>query len=120
MPLDIITLGIGTLAQASSLSSSHLLYKPATTTPLKAAIVHGLRLTNISSGPAKVQGFFMKNGGTIGTDERRLVPIDLTIPAGYTIIDDDQLTLGSGDGIYAFSDTADAIDWVMSEAERPA
>lgn len=120
MPLDIITLGIGTLAQASSLSSSHLLYAPTTATPLKTAIVHGLRLTNVSGGAAKVQGYFLKNGGTIGTDERRLVAIDLTIPAGYTVIDDDQLTLGAGDGIYAFSDTASAIDWVMSGAERPA
>lgn len=123
MPLDLKTLGIGTIANASSLSSSHLLYKPTTSAPAQTAIVHCMRFTNVSSGAAKLQLFFLKSGGTIGggsPDERRLMPKDLSIAVGNTVIDDDQLTLGSGDGIYAFSDTTSAIDFVISGSERPA
>jgi len=121
MPLDITTLGIGTLAQATTLSlSSHLLYKPSATAPKKTAIVHGMRFTNVGSAAAKVQLFFVKNGGTAGTDERRILPKDFTVPVGYTIIDDDQVTLDSGDGLYAFADTASTMDFAVSGSERPA
>lgn len=119
MPLDLLTLASGTLAQASSLSASHRLYRPSPDVPKKTAIVHAMRFTNVSGGAAKIHVFFLKSTGAIGTDERRLLPKDFVVPSGYTLVDDDQLTLDAGDGVYAFSDIASAIDYALSGSERP-
>ena len=114
MPPDIKILKLDTLPTAAS-----ELYKPSSTDPKQTAIVQNMRFTNIGSGTSKFHLFFVKSGGTYANDARRIVPKELAIPTGYTVIDDDQLTLGSGDAIWGYIDTG-TVDYAIFGSERPA
>jgi len=46
------------------------------------------------------------------------LPADLVVPAGYSIIDELDLTLGSGDGIYAEANPPNVVDSIVSGLER--
>ena len=118
MPLDIKTLKVKTLA-----TSQEELYKPADLDPPDqklSAIVQGMRLTNKGSADATVHLFFLRNGGSVSTDLRRLLPKNFVLPPGYSIVDEDQLTLGPGDAIYGYASVAATVDCILSGAERPA
>ncbi|MBI1839302.1 MAG: hypothetical protein HYR88_00420 [Verrucomicrobia bacterium] len=87
-------------------------------TSVKAAIVKGIRLANIGATAAKVNLYFMRLNATGQNRRRQLSPVDLTLQPGYLYIDDSELSLEPGDRIQGKCDTANAIQFVISGAER--
>jgi hypothetical protein len=86
----------------------------------KAAIVKGIRLVNAhATATVKVTLYFNRPNPTTGRSRRRLLgPPDVALPAGFTYIDDGEITLEPGDKIQAKVDTANAIQFVISGVER--
>jgi hypothetical protein len=131
MALIIDTLATGSIQYASTLIETNKetlrLYAPATGTLPKVAIVNSMRFTNPAGASVKMQVFFLEREGDAGETEgdpdserRRLLPKDVSIPPGMTVIDDEELTLGSGDGIYACANYGDVIHYVITGVERDA
>ncbi len=50
-------------------------------------------------------------------DGRRILPYDQVIPAGYTLIEDAELTLDTGDGVYFKSDSS-GVDFALCGVEQ--
>jgi hypothetical protein len=86
----------------------------------KAASVKGIRLVNAhATATVKVTLYFNRPNPTTGRSRRRLLgPPDVALPAGFTYIDDGEITLEPGDKIQAKVDTANAIQFVISGVER--
>lgn len=117
MSLATILLKTGAVSTAGTPAVA---YAPANTAPKKAAIVKSMRFTNTGSGTTKLRAWFQKGGGTFDSatpKARRILPYDQALPAGYTLIDDAELTLDSGDGIYLQIDTG-TVEFVFSGSER--
>ncbi len=125
MALTIKVLANNVLSTVLTNNITAPLYMPATATPAKVAIVKAWRFTNTGTTPVKINAYFQKNvantGGVFLTSAaRRILPKDLVLAPGYSAVDDVDLTLGSGDGLFAVSDTATAVDYVVSGVERDA
>src|SRR5438128_5832051 len=88
-------------------SASTAVYSPASVSAPKVAIVKAWRFTNTSGSPVTINAYFQKGGGTFNSSNARfLLPPDFLLPAGNSAVDDLDLTLGSGDGIYAAASAA--------------
>lgn len=115
MPLETLLLKTGSVSTSSPTSP---VYSPASTAPKKAAIVEGMRFTNTGSGTSKLRVWFQKAGGNMGSTARRILPYDQPIPVGFTLIEDAELTLDSGDGLYFQIDTG-TVEFALCGSERP-
>ena len=115
MPLSTILLKTGVI---SSSAPGLPVYVPSATDPKMVAIVESMRFTNTGSGTATLRAWFQKGGGTYSSSiARRILPYDQSIPPGYTLIDDDELTLDSGDGIYLQAGSG-TIEFAFNGMER--
>jgi hypothetical protein len=77
------------------------------------AIIKTITLVNTSAS-AVTTNLYAKPGAT----SRRIIPKDLSIPAGGTYIHDVVLTLETGDLIEGDASTAAVIDYSISGAEN--
>jgi hypothetical protein len=85
----------------------------------KAAIVKGVRLINSHATAAVKVTLYFDRPNTAGQNRRRLLsPPDVELPAGFTYIDDGEITLEPGDKIQAKADTANVIQYIISGVER--
>ena len=121
MGLSVILLKTGAIVTGapSGMAPTGAAYAPAATDPKKAAIVKSMRFTNTGSGNSKLRAWFVKSGSTFSGAARRILPYDVSLPPGYTLVDELDLTLAPGDGVYLQSDTTD-IQFVFSGLERDA
>ena len=94
------------------------IYAPSSSAPKKAAIVKAMRFTNTGGGPAKLRAWFKKGGGpfALGFGARRIL-YDECIPAGCIGIEDEEVTLNSGDGLYFQSDVG-LVQFVLFGVEQ--
>lgn len=103
-------------------AAEKLLYSPATSFPPQAAVVRAMRFTNLSGIEAKLNLYLVPNGGSYANDKRFLFPKDLKLAPGEAAVDNQELTLGSGDKIYAAADASGAnppwFECVISGVER--
>jgi len=96
-------------------------YSPSSATPAKVAIVKIWRFTNTSGGAVVLNAYFQKGGDDFDPlKARHILARDVLIPPGHSVIDDLDLTLGPGDGIYADASAGDVVDVVVSGMERDA
>lgn len=114
MPLETLLLMTGSVPTDEPGSP---IYAPASTAPKKTAIVESMRFTNTGSGTSKLRAWFQKGGQPMGSGARRILPYDQPLPAGFTLIEDAELTLDSGDGVYLQFDTG-TVEFVFSGSER--
>lgn len=77
-----------------------------------STIVSSITLTNTDAA-ARTVNIYVKPGGT----SRRVVPKDLSIAAGYSVIDDTVRTLETGDLIEGDASAANVVDYVISGME---
>ena len=83
----------------------------------KSAIVKGMRFVNTHTAAVTMSIWF--NRPISGKYRRRLLaPADLSLPAGFTYIDEGEITLEAGDKIQAKASVADVIQYVISGVER--
>lgn len=95
-------------------------YAPSSTEPKKAAIVKTMRFTNLGSAPAKLNAWFQKGGGPfcLGCGARMILPLDQYLPPLWTCVEDDELTLDSGDGLYFQVDVGASVEFVLCGIEQ--
>ena len=77
----------------------------------KAVIVKNMRFVNKGTSPATLNVYFS------GASQRQILPLDLQLPPGFALVDDQELTLEAGDKIEGKASTAN-VDFVISGVER--
>jgi hypothetical protein len=83
----------------------------------KSAILKGMRFVNTHTAAVTVSVWFNR---PVGDKYRRrlLAPADMSLSAGFTYIDEGEITLEPGDKIQAKASMADVIQYVISGVER--
>jgi hypothetical protein len=85
----------------------------------KSTIVQSIRLANTHATNTVKVTLYFNRPNTSGQNRRRLLaPADISIPAGFTYIDEGEVTLEPGDKIQAKADTAKVVQYVISGVER--
>ena len=95
------------------------LYTAPQTPTRRDAIVKNIRLYNSHTAAVKVNLYFTRiNSMSMLPRRRQLTPLDLSLPAGFTYIDDQEITLEPGDKIQGKADFGKVIQFVISGVER--
>jgi len=84
----------------------------------KSALIKNMIFTNTDSQARTLNVYFLKSGGSPGTDERRILAKDLVLPSGYSVVHDAEISLSDGDKIRGIASAADVIDYVINGVER--
>ena len=106
MPITIKLLGEGQLPAAAG----DLYEVPAATT----AIIKTIILVNTHTTAEIVNLYILKLGGTA----RRIIPKDLSLGVSYSLVFDDEITLGADDKIRGDTTTASKVDFVIMGIEK--
>lgn len=112
MAVQILSLASDALPTVPTPGTGDLYTSPTTPTPL-TTIVKSIRIVNTNTTPVIVNLYFKESGRT----ERRIAPRDMTIPAGGLAIDDQEITMGSGDKIRGDASAAN-VEYVISGIQR--
>lgn len=67
-----------------------------------------------TDGSARDVNLYLKPGAT----SRRIIPIDMELGAGYSLIFDDELTLEAGDLIEGDASLANVVDYTINGIEE--
>ncbi len=110
MAVKILSLASGQL----STTSQTVIYTSPVGPPALTSIVKSIRLVNTDTVPRTINLYFTPNGGST----RRIAPPGLSIAAGSLVIDDQEITMASGDAIKADASAASVIDFVISGIQR--
>lgn len=81
----------------------------------ESAIVKTIRLVNTDNVARAVNLYYEHDESS---NKRRITPVDLNLPPGWSYVEDDEITLGVGDKIYGCADAADKIDCIISGVAR--
>ena len=77
-------------------------------------IIKLITLVNTNNVTEKVNLYFKANGGT----SRRIIPEDMQLKPGYSLIFDDGIFLETSDIIEADAETAAKVDFIVSGVEQ--
>ena len=80
----------------------------------KAAIAKSMRFFNTDTSNRTMNVYFFKASGTA----RQISPKDLSLAPGSLLIDDGEVTMGTGDKIQAKASSGNKIDFVISGIQR--
>ena len=109
MSVQILSLASGYLP----LANNPIYTSPSTLT----TIIKSIRLVNTDSVPRTVNIYLKRAAESPTPTNRYLTPVNLSIPAGGLYIDDQEITMSSGDQIN-YDTTATRIDFVISGIQR--
>jgi len=102
---------IKVLAEGQLPTSTGDLYTvPANT----AAIVKTITLVNTNTASETINLYILKSGSTA----RRIIPQDLSLGSKYSLIFDEEITLGAGDKIQGSTTTASKVDFTIMGVEK--
>ena len=108
-----MTLTIKLLAHGSLPSTTGDLYVvPAGT----KAIIKTLKIVNVDTATRTVNLYAKPSGLTA----RRIIPVDMELGAGYMGVEDEELTLGTGDAIQGSCSVAGVVDYTVYGVEETA
>ncbi len=115
MAVLILSLASGQVQQ----NSTAIYTSPTTPSPL-TTIVKSIRLVNKDSVPRTVNLYINRATAPDNGVDRRIAPKDMTIPAGGLAIDDQEVTMTSGDVLKADASgvAGTAIDFLISGIQR--
>jgi len=124
MAILIKTLALGTITA----TGTFFIYRPSVSPVPKAALLKNVRLLNTGAAEVTLKWYFVPKASQVSqdalTNKRWLVPRDMKIPPGLTVIDDVELTLSAGDttnnadAIYADASAANVINFAISGVEK--
>ena len=80
----------------------------------KTLVVKNMRFVNTGSASATLNVYFKHDTDT----SRRIVPKDTVLPAGYSLVDDQEITLEEDDKIEGQVESGETVDYVISGIER--
>src|SRR5467141_2982282 len=103
MAIEILTLGAGCLNSADAIG----VFAIDASEPAKTIVVASMRFGNASNGTRKLNAWFQKSGEA-DDHRRRILPVDLEIPAGGSYVDNDEITLAYADSIVIQQDNFQA------------
>lgn len=109
MAVQILSLASGQLPGASN-----PIYTSPPGPPALTTIVKDIRLVNTSSSSATVNLYLFR---VLDQNNRRIIPMNLSIPPGTIAIQDQEITMAPGDQI-KYDTTGTAIDFVISGIQR--
>ncbi len=78
------------------------------------AIVQPIILVNTHTSAVTCNLYILESGGTA----RRIIPVDMSLGAGYKGVEDNPITLEAGDKLQGDASTADKIDYSISGVEN--
>jgi hypothetical protein len=124
-----MTIKVLALDQLTNETTGRSLYKASATAPMKSALIKAMRFTNVASSATFVLNVYFIPAGSDWPDtpadpHYSILPAYQPLPAGYGILEEAELTLGSGDAIYAAASaigsppTGAWIQFVVSGLER--
>ena|SRR5579859_6073107 len=113
MAVQILSLATG---QLSSTSQTAMYTSPTTPAPL-TSIVKSIRLVNTTSSPVTVN-LYISRFLNPTYDTRHLIPISMSVPGNSAAIDDQEITMASGDIIKGDASTNNVVDFVISGIQR--
>jgi hypothetical protein len=109
MAVTILSLASGPLP-----TSKTTIYTSPTTPSALTTIVKSIRLVNTAATPTTVNIYLFRPADN---NDRRIFPQNMSVPAGGLAIDDQEITMTSGDLIKADC-SASGIDYVISGIQR--
>ncbi len=87
---------------------------------VKATIVKAIRLANTGSSSVTINLYFNRPN-SMGQYRRRLLsPVNMSLPAGFLYIDNDEITLEPGDHLQAMASAGGVVQYTISGVERDA
>jgi len=78
------------------------------------AIIKTITIVNTGSASAKINLYVVKAGKTA----RHIIPKDMELNSQYSLIFDDELTLGAGDKIIGSSTSSNTVDYTVMGVEK--
>ena len=117
MAVQILSLAYGQLSTLTG-GQPNLLYTSPTTPTALTTIVKSVRLVNQNTSPVTVDLYLLRSGDTLATSKRFISPQAMSIGAGALAIDDQEITMASGDAIYGDASVAAKVDFVISGIQR--
>lgn len=110
MSVQILSLANGQLSNTSQTT----IYTSPVGPPALTSIVKSIRLVNTDTVPRTINLYFMQLSGSV----RHISPQNMTIPAGGLAIDEQEITMASGDVIKGDASAGSVIDFVISGIQR--
>jgi hypothetical protein len=110
MAVQIFSIASG---QLSTSAASSIYTSPTSPSPL-TTIIKSIRLVNTASTPTTVNLYIFRSPDNTN---RRIAPQNMSIPAGGLAIDDQEITMSSGDVIKGDASAA-AVDFSISGIQR--
>jgi hypothetical protein len=114
MSVQILSLATGQLIT----TSQTVLYTSPVGPPALTSIVKSIRLVNTTSSPVTVNLYLNRNSGTGSPDTRHLIPLSMSVPGNSAAIDDQEITMASGDIIKGDASVNTVVDFVISGIQR--
>lgn len=88
-------------------STAGTLYVSPTAT---TTLIKGITLVNTNTTAESINLYILKSGGT----SRKIIPVNLQLPAGWLLIYDTPISLEAADKIMGDSTTANKVDFTIS------
>jgi hypothetical protein len=117
MSVQILSLAYGQLQGLTGGQPNQIYQSPVTPVAL-TTIVKSIRMVNTNTTPVTVDLYLLRSGGTLVTDKRFICPPAMSIAAGSLALDDQEITMASGDAIYGDASVANKVDFVISGIQR--
>lgn len=92
------------------LATTNLYLVPASTT----AIIKTITLVNTDSVTRTVNLYLLKASGTA----RKIIPVNLSLAAGYSLETNEEYTLGAADSIQGDASAATVVDFTVNGVEE--
>lgn len=112
MAVQILSLASGALS--TTLAST--LYTSPTTPVALTTIVKSIRLVNTGSSPTTVNLYVWR--AAQDNTNRHIAPVNMTVPSGGLAIDDQEITLSSGDIVKGDVASGGTVDYLISGIQR--
>jgi len=106
-----MALDIKNIAEGQLPSSTGDLYTVSASTK---TIIKSITLVNTNTIIETINLYLLKSGSSA----RRIIPKDMQLGVGYSLIFDDVLTLGTGDKIQGDTTTGSKVDYTISGTEE--
>jgi hypothetical protein len=113
MSVQVLSLASGQL----STTSQTAIYTSPVGPPALTSIVKSIRLVNTTSSPVTVN-LYISRFLNPGYDTRHLIPLSMSVPGNGAAIDDQEITMASGDIIKGDASATTAVDFVISGIQR--
>lgn len=117
MAVQVMSLAYGQLGNTTG-GQPNLLYLSPTTPTALTTLIKSIRLVNQNSTAVTVDLYLLRSGDNVTTSKRFICPKAMSIAASGMAIDDQEITLASGDAIYGDANVPSVVDFTIFGIQR--